>query len=114
MDKLSKAPPIQLIISSFMDWVGKSPLIAHNARYDMRMLQQELERLELSHLLEGKKVFCTMQYYRRLFPNAPYTLEDIASHYSQTLLHRTAHTALSDSDLLSQVFTSILGDTRSL
>src|SRR5688572_21394627 len=37
---LETAPPVELILPSFLNWVGSSPLIAHNARFDMRMLTQ--------------------------------------------------------------------------
>jgi len=34
---LASAPPANVIIPSFLSWVGSSPLVAHNARFDMRM-----------------------------------------------------------------------------
>lgn len=34
---LSSAPSASVVISSFLSWVGSSPLVAHNARFDMRM-----------------------------------------------------------------------------
>jgi DNA polymerase III alpha subunit (gram-positive type) len=43
-------------MASFMEWVGNSPLVAHNATFDMRMLLQDLEALKLEHLLNDKPV----------------------------------------------------------
>lgn len=34
---LASAPPAHVVIPSFLSWVGSSPLVAHNARFDMRM-----------------------------------------------------------------------------
>jgi hypothetical protein len=34
---LANAPPAHIVIPSFLSWVGNSPLVAHNARFDMRM-----------------------------------------------------------------------------
>lgn len=34
---LAAAPLAKLIIPSFLSWVGSAPLVAHNARFDMRM-----------------------------------------------------------------------------
>lgn len=34
---LASAPSASIVISSFLSWVGSSPLVAHNARFDMRM-----------------------------------------------------------------------------
>lgn len=31
--KLEGAPPFQLVLASFMEWVGNSPLVAHNAKF---------------------------------------------------------------------------------
>lgn len=36
--KLESAPPIDIILNSFMNWVGDAPLVAHNALFDMRLL----------------------------------------------------------------------------
>jgi len=111
--KLIDAPPIQLVMASFMDWIGKSPLVAHNARFDMRMLQQELVQLELLNLIEGKKVFCTMQHYRQIYPSRGYGLNDLASHYNLTLDYRTAHSALCDAEILAKVFIEMLKENKS-
>lgn len=42
-EKLSSAPPLQIVMASFMEFVGSSPLVAHNASFDLRLLQQDLE-----------------------------------------------------------------------
>jgi hypothetical protein len=41
------------------------------------MLTTECERLELSHLIKDRKVFCTMNYYRKIFPDRKYGLVDV-------------------------------------
>lgn len=39
---LASAPSASIVISSFLSWVGSSPLVAHNARFDMRMYVSNL------------------------------------------------------------------------
>lgn len=67
MEKLTEAPPLHTVLPSFMEFVGEffcdltqqtgnSPLIAHNASFDLRMLTQDLEVLKIEHLLAGKQV----------------------------------------------------------
>jgi DNA polymerase-3 subunit epsilon len=107
-EKLSQAPPIQFVISSFLSWIGDSPLVAHNARYDMRMLLLELQRLELEEKLNNRKVFCTMQQYRKQFPQRKYGLNDLVSHFGLSIDYKTNHTALADAETLSKIFMELL------
>lgn len=98
--KLESAPPIEIILNSFMNWVGDAPLVAHNALFDMRMyvlllfihfegiylildfrLTQECKRLGIEDKLNGKKVFCTMKYHRNAHPRSPYALVDLFLFY---------------------------------
>eukprot|EP01133_Synstelium_polycarpum_P017205 gene17205-20504_t len=41
---LMQSPPIEVVLASFMDFVGDSLLVAHNLAFDRRMLIQELMR----------------------------------------------------------------------
>lgn len=34
---LSSAPPIDEVLPRFLNWIGDAPLVAHNARFDLRM-----------------------------------------------------------------------------
>lgn len=36
-ESLQTAPTIDFVLQNFLSWVGSSPLVAHNARFDMRM-----------------------------------------------------------------------------
>lgn len=62
---LASAPSAQIVIPSFLSWVGSSPLVAHNARFDMRMYVSSdfyhiFCRLWLS-------IFCGRRILTRLF-----------------------------------------------
>jgi DNA polymerase-3 subunit epsilon len=111
---LASAPPAKLVIPSFLSWVGSSPLVAHNARFDMRMLQQEANRLGLGDTLKEKPVFCTMRSYRKLYPGRPYALIDLytallgAERYasnSQICNPKLPnHSAIVDCEILGEIF----------
>jgi DNA polymerase III epsilon subunit family exonuclease len=76
-ERLEKAPPVEIVLPAFLAWIGTSPLVAHNAAFDLRMLFQECERMGLQAFLQNRPVFCTMKYYRSLFPQRPYALIDV-------------------------------------
>lgn len=94
-EMLQSAPPIDFCISSFLEWVGTSPLVSHNTsyvvitrvsrcindlfRFDMRMLSQELQRLELDQAFRGHIAFCTLKYWRKLYPQRAGTLDDMSA-----------------------------------
>ena len=68
---------IDRVLRSFLKFVGDSTLIAHNASFDIRMINQELARLEQE--IEGFSVpqlkvsdaFDTQAYLRLRFPSLP-------------------------------------------
>jgi len=103
-EKLSTAPPVTFVLASFLSWIGECPLISHNARYDMRMLLQELQKLNLADRISNRKVFCTMMHYRKLYPSRSAGLTDIVAHLGITSIdYKTNHTALADAETLSSI-----------
>jgi DNA polymerase-3 subunit epsilon len=44
IDFLSRHPPFGHIVEEFLDFVGDAPLVIHNAEFDMRFLNAELQR----------------------------------------------------------------------
>jgi len=107
---LAKAHPVEFVLPSFMQWVGRSPLVSHNAKFDVRFLEQDLKFIGLLSLLEKKQVFCTMKYFRQIHPHVSYTLNDLASFYNIPLNYRLPHTALVDAQLLSDIFLAIFSE----
>ena len=68
---LTDAPPTTLAIRRLMaEVLHDAPLlVAHNAAFDLRFLNQELARAGMAPY--GGPVLCTMQLSRRLFPGLP-------------------------------------------
>ncbi len=94
-DDLAGAPPTTIAIERLMAEIlyDQPVLVAHNATFDRRFLDQELARAGLSPYAGPH--FCTMQWSRRLFPKLP-------SHGLEKLIHHLQipidqhHRALAD------------------
>lgn len=104
---LSYHQSIEIVLTNFMRWVGHSPLVAHNSRFDMRMLCQELRRWDIP--MHGNKVFCTLRYYRAKYPGMAYSLDDLASHFRiDQIIERRTHGALVDAEICARVYQKFL------
>jgi len=98
---------IENVLNNFMKWVGSSPLVAHNARFDIRMLCQEVRRWGLG--LNSNKVFCTLRYHRLKFPGKPSSLDDIASYFHiDQVIERRTHGALVDAEICARIYQKFL------
>lgn len=111
--KLQKALPIQIVLASFLAWVGSSPLVAHNAVFDCRFLFVEMSRLNLTFAKE-MQVFCTQTYFRRKYPGRSYGLNDVALFLGLKVEERILHhTALVDAELLANVYIRLATESNS-
>jgi DNA polymerase III subunit epsilon len=87
----------------FLEFVENSPLIAHNAGFDIRYIRHELARLGLSLM---NRSICTLSLARRRYPQLQnHRLESVARHVlggipSELRLHR----ALDDARLAARVW----------
>jgi len=106
---LQQAPPVEFCVASFLDWVGESPLVSHNASFDMRMLTQELEKLGLREKFSRHLVFCTLKYWRKKFPQRAGTLDDMSAMFGVSrVVRRSVHGALVDAEILACCYTHLL------
>lgn len=106
-------------IKKFLSYIEDSVLIAHHAAFDIKMINQSLNRLGLPNL--KNKVIDTMDLYAStriksnfIDKNIHYSLDDIAEAYSINLTDR--HTAAGDALIAAIIFlktTSILKKSKS-
>eukprot|EP01132_Coremiostelium_polycephalum_P011138 gene11138-13643_t len=105
---LQTSPPIEVILASFMDWVGDSPLIAHNLAFDKRMLIQELIRTKIP-FNPDHKCFCTMKYFRKVYSGSNYSLDSVSQQLKiNKILLRKTHGALVDSEILAIIYKHLM------
>lgn len=99
---LQSQPSLRTILTSFLRWIGTSPLVAHNASFDIRMLFQSLALCRISQ--PSLQVLCSLQYFRRMFPGLPYSLDSAAAYFKvSSEFHRKKHGALVDSEILARI-----------
>jgi DNA polymerase-3 subunit epsilon len=104
---LSTKPTFKRIHNGFLDFIGDARLVAHNASFDIGMLNEELDRLDLPAL--ANEVVDTLALAREKHPRRKHTLDALCSLYNINDSRRTLHGALLDSELLSEVYIELRG-----
>lgn len=105
---LKDQPLFADIMDGFLEFIGSSTLIIHNAEFDLRFINAELERLERPPL-KTYQVIDTVQLARQKFPGAPANLDALCRRFQIDNSDRTLHGALKDADLLAEVYLQLIG-----
>ena len=104
-ESLKDKPTFNEIYHAFLDFVDDSTLVIHNAAFDMRFLQAELDRVQYPVKLKDLCPVCdTIDLAKASFPGQKYNLDALCRRFGIDLSHRTLHGALKDADLLVKVF----------
>ncbi|EKV32152.1 DNA polymerase III epsilon subunit [Caenispirillum salinarum AK4] len=96
------------IAQEFLDFVGDAPLIIHNAKFDMKFLNAELQLCGLKPLPMEQAVD-TVALARRKYPGSPVSLDALCRRFNIDNSSRTYHGALLDSELLAEVYLELVG-----
>ena len=105
---LSDKPVFAEIIGDFMTFIGDSPLVIHNAEFDMRFLNAEFKKLGRP-LLPRERAIDTVAMARRKFPGAQANLDALCRRFEIDLSRRDKHGALLDAELLADVYLQLCG-----
>lgn len=105
-EDLIKAPHFDEIWSDVKAFIGTSPLVAHNAQFDMRVLSSTLKHYMLD--VPKYKYYCTFSLSRKLWKDKEsYSLTALASGFGWTY---DAHNALSDAETCGRLFSRLCGE----
>ena len=96
------------IVDEFLEFLGDSQLVIHNAEFDIGFINAELARLERPPLRLDRTVD-TVQLARRKFPGAQASLDALCRRFHIDLADRSLHGALKDSRLLAEVYLELAG-----
>ena len=96
-------------LDDFLKFIGDdSLLVIHNAAFDMKFLNAELEWLSKPKI-DMNRAIDTVQMARKKFPGSPVSLDALCRRFKIDNSNRTLHGALLDSDLLALVYLELLG-----
>lgn len=105
---LSAKPKFKEVANDFLDFIGDSPLVIHNAAFDMGFLNWELENLG-KPALDMARSIDTVQIARKKFPGAQANLDALCRRFGIDNSSRELHGALLDAQLLADVYLELMG-----
>jgi len=105
-EDLKDKPIFDDIIDEFALYISDSPLIIHNAPFDLGFLKSEY--VQSSHdeasLENSREIIDTLKIARKASPGKRNTLDALCSRYSVDNTDRSLHGALLDAQLLANVY----------
>lgn len=105
---LSDKPLFHDVVEDLLEFIGDSPMVAHNANFDFGFLNGELTRCGRP-ICAMERMVDTLVIARTRHPGAKHTLDALCSRYGIDLSARTLHGALLDAQLLAQVYVELTG-----
>jgi DNA polymerase III subunit epsilon len=105
---LSDKPLFRDLAAELLDFMGDSPLVAHNAGFDFGFLNAELTLIDQEPVCTSRMVD-TVALARKRHPGAKLSLDALCSRYGIDRSHRVKHGALLDAELLAQVYVELRG-----
>ena len=109
---LADKPFFHEVVDEFLEFIGESPLVIHNASFDAGFINAELDRIKRQPIPRDRLVD-TLLLARRKHPGVSNRLDDLCSRYSIDNSHRTQHGALLDAELLAEVYIDLIGARQS-
>lgn len=107
-DFLRDKPVFAAIAAAFLEFIAESQLIIHNAAFDMRFLNFELQRCGLA-VLPTARATDTLMISRQKFPGSPASLDALCRRFGVDNSGREKHGALLDSEILAEVYLELIG-----
>lgn len=105
---LSDKPLFSEVVDEFLHFIGRDPLVIHNAPFDMKFLNAELARFQRKTLPYSQAID-TLVIAKKKFPGAPASLDALCRRFNVDNARRTNHGALLDSELLAEVYLELRG-----
>ena len=105
---LSDKPRFSEIVADLLDFIGDSPLVAHNAHFDFGFLNWELAACGYDPICLSRMID-TLALARTRHPGAKHSLDALCTRFGVDRSQRIKHGALLDAQLLSQVYVELSG-----
>ncbi len=108
---LADKPKFAEVVDDFLSFIGDSPLVIHNAPFDVGFINMELGRVRRPEI-PRERLVDTLEIARRKHPAGPNSLDALCKRYGIDNSKRTKHGAIVDSLLLAAVYVELLGERQ--
>lgn len=105
---LADKPVFKQIAADFVEFIGSSKMVIHNASFDMKFMNAELGWVGMPQFPIDQAID-TLEIARRKFPGAQNSLDALCRRFSVDNSIREKHGALLDSELLAEVYLELAG-----
>jgi DNA polymerase-3 subunit epsilon len=106
---IANSPPNADVMREFSAFIGDMPLVAHNASFDKKFLDAELDRI-------GKKakqpIACSMRIARRIYQKTPNHQLGTLVKFAHIKTDGVFHRALADSEMTARLMLKMAEELR--
>jgi DNA polymerase-3 subunit epsilon len=106
-ERVANEPIFAEVAHDFLNFVGDSPVVAHNASFDMNFMNMEYRLLDMPEMTN--EVVDTLAIARAKFPGSRASLDALCKRFEVDNTSRVYHGALLDAELLAEVYMHLLG-----
>ena len=105
---LADKPRFAAVADALLEFLGDAPLVIHNAGFDLKFVNAELERISRSPI-PASRTIDTIEMAKNKLPGARYSLDELCKRFGIDLTAREKHGALLDAELTAQVYLELIG-----
>ncbi|HWH87938.1 MAG TPA: 3'-5' exonuclease [Pseudomonas sp.] len=106
---LRTAPPAERVMEEVNEFVGCTPLLAHNASFDQKFWDFELGRIKRTRL---QNFACSLLLARRLMPAAPNHKLGTLTTFARLPHTGQAHRAMADAEMAANLIAHLADELR--
>lgn len=106
---LRNAPPAAQVMAEVAEFVGRTPLVAHNASFDQKFWDAELGLIQRQRV---QGFACSMLLARRLLPQAPNHKLGTLNSWAQLPHTGQAHRAMADAEMAANLMLFMAAQLR--
>ena len=106
---LRNAPPAERVMEEVNEFVGCTPLLAHNASFDQKFWDFELGRIKRTRL---QNFACSLLLARRLMPAAPNHKLGTLTTFARLPHTGQAHRAMADAEMAANLMAHLAQELR--
>ncbi|MCY1407176.1 DNA polymerase III PolC-type [compost metagenome] len=103
------APPVAQVMNEVAEFVGDTPLLAHNASFDQKFWDYELAQIRRSR---SQSFACSMLLARRLMPAAPNHKLGTLTRWANLPDTGKAHRAMADAEMAANLLQHLATELR--